>query len=419
MGRSSVACSISNLSIEYGDEVYLLPLTPGFNKLREGHFLEPQSSLIYPTYHFTPFSLPILGYYDDYGRIDSIREDDNTEILEKFFETSINNIVRLLTNQRKISYSESEACKIYGRDREIVSGSQKLTSSWLIKFGFTKKDNHFVFEDDPGNNKVTLEKRTNSKQDDGYIFKIFNKKGKQIAENWCSWHSVDELQDEYLKATGFALNAKPEYRKPYNVIRKLSSMFIHKDIYDHMVSWRDPYGPNPWSPKENLAQEFDEFRAELISYDEQIEAWEKEPNKTWKERPNLFDDPMDSHGHKRNFASYIGNTEGSWWTPFRDLYRQAIKDGKLRQKLCDFIEFDSNLSECNRFYFPAMNGTQHGNASASIDLAKASLKVLGKRAALIAEENIVPEVLCKVCKETKDEYIDDFCKECHIHYYDW
>jgi hypothetical protein len=107
------------------------------------------------------------------------------------------------------------------------------------------------------------------------------------------------------------------------------------------------------------------------------------------------------------------------WDRFQDLYRDAVKQGKLKKELCEFVWLDANMHSCNRFYFPAMNGEQHGNLEASKGLLAISQKVIGKRIAVFAEENVTPDITCKVCKKTKTQYVDDFCKECHQHYYGW
>jgi len=67
------------------------------------------------------------------------------------------------------------------------------------------------------------------------------------------------------------------------------------------------------------------------------------------------------------------------WYYFSQLYKDAIKNGQLKIKLCNFIIFDDAMSSCNRFYFPAMCGEQHGNHQASQVLLSISNKVLKQK----------------------------------------
>jgi hypothetical protein len=77
------------------------------------------------------------------------------------------------------------------------------------------------------------------------------------------------------------------------------------------------------------------------------------------------------------------------------------------------------MEACNRFYFPGMYSGQDGDPSPYIALYKAALGVLGRGIARIAEENIVDQKECKHCKQTKDEYAEDSCQECHLQYCGW
>jgi len=75
MGSFSVYCSISNISITSGQKCVLLPL-----KKRKD----------YETYlPYLPATLPIFGEYDDYGSIEQIEKDKNTELIEEHFGVSI------------------------------------------------------------------------------------------------------------------------------------------------------------------------------------------------------------------------------------------------------------------------------------------------------------------------------------------
>lgn len=48
---------------------------------------------------FSPFGFPIFGEYDDYGNLCNINRDRNVEILEKYFEASVEEILECASNE--------------------------------------------------------------------------------------------------------------------------------------------------------------------------------------------------------------------------------------------------------------------------------------------------------------------------------
>ena len=94
MGCFNVACSVSNLSINYGDRVVFIPLLPKNWTLRnhpsyKNHVVGKHSSLIYSNCYFNPLTFPIKGQYNDYGGLENVDKDANTEAIEKFFKMNL------------------------------------------------------------------------------------------------------------------------------------------------------------------------------------------------------------------------------------------------------------------------------------------------------------------------------------------
>src|SRR5206468_2215799 len=68
---------------------------------------------------FSPFAFPIHGVYDDYGYIDEIIRDKNVEMLEDFFNLSIESIIANIGDDRWYQHGEIEGngkFKIAGKD---------------------------------------------------------------------------------------------------------------------------------------------------------------------------------------------------------------------------------------------------------------------------------------------------------------
>lgn len=91
MGCFSVACSISKLSINYGDRCVVIPVFK--NPFEEKY---KNTALFGPCDRCLPLTLPIVGYYDDEGGIERIEKNENTEIIEKYFGISIEEFIQCI-----------------------------------------------------------------------------------------------------------------------------------------------------------------------------------------------------------------------------------------------------------------------------------------------------------------------------------
>ncbi len=78
---------ISSLPIECGDDTVLIFMTK--NKYVDGK----NAGCVYSTDFFIPTFLPVIGKYDDYGKIDNIIESASTKYIEDFFGEDIDTII--------------------------------------------------------------------------------------------------------------------------------------------------------------------------------------------------------------------------------------------------------------------------------------------------------------------------------------
>jgi hypothetical protein len=85
MGSWSVYCGISNISIVSSQECVLLPLKK--NDRHEGYL------------KYLPATMPIFGKYNDYGDIDNIEKNKNTELIEEHFGCKIEDLTYFLTRR--------------------------------------------------------------------------------------------------------------------------------------------------------------------------------------------------------------------------------------------------------------------------------------------------------------------------------
>jgi hypothetical protein len=88
MGHWSVYCSLSNIAIGSGRPCVLLPLK-----------INRDSGLNYDKY--LPATLPIFGEYDEYGGIENIVENTNTETIERIYGCTIEEFCKFLLCTRR------------------------------------------------------------------------------------------------------------------------------------------------------------------------------------------------------------------------------------------------------------------------------------------------------------------------------
>jgi hypothetical protein len=254
MGSFNVACAISNISISSGTKIAFLPILPSemnetmgrkYNKfnLSPGYvFLEPSANWVSNegAYQFyKPFSLPIYGKYNDYGGIEDIEENITTDTIKSYFGISIEAFVDCIGNSRGMYDYYSPIFESYFEaDVKLISDYHiKFNGTWLQKMGFTKIDNEtYRFRDHDFT--VSLKKVSANKKNHrhaGYGYQILGDRKKVLVENFDTYDNRKQFLDSYLKLTDFYIGYKEGCQDKIKMLRKLSGMFIHRDIYDYMT----------------------------------------------------------------------------------------------------------------------------------------------------------------------------------------
>jgi hypothetical protein len=98
MGSWSVSCGISNIAITARQECVILPIKE--NKNGEGYL------------PYVIATLPIFGKYDDYGGIEDIEINKNTELIESYFGVTISEFCVYLVDGKN-TYDREEAKEIF------------------------------------------------------------------------------------------------------------------------------------------------------------------------------------------------------------------------------------------------------------------------------------------------------------------
>ena len=79
---------VSSLPILYGDECVLI-----FMEETHGYKSDKIGGVTYPYDLFKPIFLPIFGNYDDYGRIEYVKDTESVKFIEDFFGMTIDDII--------------------------------------------------------------------------------------------------------------------------------------------------------------------------------------------------------------------------------------------------------------------------------------------------------------------------------------
>lgn len=135
MGSFYATCSITDLSITDGDQMYMQLILPSW--VNNPHSIDGEQigcgekglrvANEGPLGEFVPFGFPIAGHYADYGDIDGIVKDRNIEMLEEFFNIPIQDIISCATDDRWYKHSYLPA--IIEKKEEEYEGAWK---SWTV-----------------------------------------------------------------------------------------------------------------------------------------------------------------------------------------------------------------------------------------------------------------------------------------------
>lgn len=166
MGSWSVNCGISNISITSGNDCVLLPLKK--NTEYEGYL------------PYLPATLPIFGTYDDYGGLEDILKDDNTKLIAKHFNITIEKFVQYLVDWT--TYQREEVDCDYN---DIYDEHGNIDLGWVHKYICDLELDEVSWDDETGDIDNELPYRitinTNAKS---HIFEFLVKKGDCIEATW-------------------------------------------------------------------------------------------------------------------------------------------------------------------------------------------------------------------------------------------
>lgn len=358
MGCFNVACGVSSLSIGDSEEAVFVPLLPKFFRSRKEVKVEPASSINYVNAYYNPFSLPIKGKYNDYGTLEDVVRDENVEIIEKFFGISAEDIMYIVGEQRKVSSKSSKLYELFAEEQTLTNKYDvPLNEELLLAIGFTKTEDRFVIEG--LSTSVALKP---GKKDNDVGYDLYNRDG-IIISSYTGMSPFENLYADFLKHAQYYLNVARENQERVMILSHMSGMFVHGKIYEEFTK----------EPSEHMLKLYDDTKKAMEIYDKGLSEIEGDKEKAVY---RLQNDPFSTLSEVETlFHSY----DYKEVTYCKDLYKEAIREGKLREGFATFVMFQDGMNAINRFYFPTMNGTQHGDEEASKRLYEISLEIVNEK----------------------------------------
>jgi len=396
MGCYNVACSVSNLSIGAGTKLAFIPLWPNQRSLQGPHILYPNTDLIYSHCIYYPVSLPIFGEYDDYGGVENIETDKNTDRIEKIFKMSIQKFVGFVTGRRGLTDMFGEEISMFSspEKKKFLTSFQeehKFGRKWLEIMGFENNGADRYFH--PSSDKFYVEiytaryihKHTGvEKTETKDSFLIYNTDG--IEQKKATYHDPDETFIKYwYELTEYIIYVSKEDQKIVKKLRKMSGMFVHREIYNELITRAKSGDMKIWYTKEHSPEKiYDKFLDDVKEYKNKehrdaklAEEIIKEDNLTGEAAKRLRRKLTFSFGHPLDsFSGSLIAHHFEGWPFFRDLYQDDLMDDMFKDEVINWIYFQAAIYCCNRFFFPGMNGEQHGNAWASKILAEKTIQIM-------------------------------------------
>jgi hypothetical protein len=134
-------------------------------------------------------------------------------------------------------------------------------------------------------------------------------------------------------------------------------------------------------------RKFEELRNALLFYHENKEEKKEKRSKLIKEHPDLASIFILDRHPLEGYGSLLDRTLFKDWLAFKDIYEESILDGSLKPHWEAWSAFYPSMYSCNVFYFPAMNGEQHGNDGESKNMYETALNIVNKRIERRIEED--------------------------------
>jgi hypothetical protein len=361
MGCFNVAGTMSNLSIGHGDKVVFIPLLQSCYSKKEGMLPIGAETMLVgdngASMFFSPFCLPIVGEYNDYGSVENIVRDGNVEYLENYFGISIEQFMEQIS--RNWCQDDDVECKTPELTKELRSLAGMFEDFDVYK----KMAAHFKFKDS------AFEKSRLSTDVLEKVGLVLNTDISTNDKRFNEYYSFDDTKDFALFSDGSWMNLMDMKQK--KVICSVYSLScLEENLLEHGYKLKNT------EQFKNITET--ELRLKKILIDrKKIESKMEETMKQIKivDKDSAYMSRLMSTMSAlscRKILLFDGVYALKKWTTF-SFVLDEVDD--FFEPLLDLLAFNSMMYSTNNFFFPAMNGEQHGNEDASKVLYEACLKI--------------------------------------------
>jgi hypothetical protein len=230
MGHFTHNCKLTGVPIRGNAVLIVMRVNPMFKHELGGIREYGKSSLISndgTRLKFLPVWFPIYGTYDEYGGLEDIVKDDNTEILEKYYDLTIEQIVGIITSSRK--------------DDGYDDSLSVIKKPKVYPKGMKKNESHFDFYQRIMKDPVPFDGRypqspnnTYQVYRDGKYVTVekeeYDADFKLIHEHYARYNKWKETNpdttDDYNN---------PQYKDRYKELLSYSAMWVHGDVYKRLT----------------------------------------------------------------------------------------------------------------------------------------------------------------------------------------
>lgn len=228
MGSFYTTCSVSHMVLT-NQKTSIQLLVPNYSTDFQEHL-----GMIVSNYgsqcFFAPFGFPIHGRYYDYGGIEDIQRDKNVEMLEDFFNLSIDQIISNVGDDRWYRYGIVEHEKDV---RTFGEYQYKVDENFTINVG------SWFFWKNPKDGIESLCQRGKGGSGDGHRNSILVVKGHDLEVKWEDCVAIYESNDPNLKLkpisnTWRLIGKDGGEVKNQEIFLKLGMTYIRTEVLEHL-----------------------------------------------------------------------------------------------------------------------------------------------------------------------------------------
>lgn len=232
MGSFNVACGISNLSINEGDEVGFVILGQSI-KARYGSRTNGRSSYTYSTDLHEPFLPPVYGKYDDYGNIAEVQESLTTKIIENMFHKPVEVVLNCISSDRSVYSPHGDIFNQYFTAAKAWNAWDLVSKENLMAIGFTQNeqyDNSYSF----GGYSLVINDGSEENQPTTGGWFVLDRSGANVLAKGIMHMDVTDVLDKFSQATGQYPGFDANDFDAIRMLNDFDGMFFLKEVYDDM-----------------------------------------------------------------------------------------------------------------------------------------------------------------------------------------